>query len=253
MRPSGGAPLALGAAAAGLGAGYWAFMSSYAQLLGEFPYRADVDRPVVALTFDDGPNEPYTSQIAELLDREAVRATFFQVGRAVRTHPEVTVRLARAGHVIGHHSDSHQFTRCLRRGTLREELTAGTAAFAELGLRPALYRPPWLLRVPSLFPLLREAGLHPVSGVFCSALEVLQPPGRWIARTAISRARPGTILIFHDGFDGHAGNRAQTVEAVRITVAALKRRGYGFAAVDELLGVPAYRAPADEGAAARPV
>jgi peptidoglycan/xylan/chitin deacetylase (PgdA/CDA1 family) len=228
-------------AAAGVGAAYWTFMSPYAQLLGPFPYRSRTERPVVALSFDDGPNEPYTSHLADYLDGKGIRATFFQVGRAVRAHPDVTTRLARQGHVIGHHSDTHQFTRFLRRDTLREEVIAGLATFAELGLHPALYRPPWLLRTPALFPLLREHGLRPVSGAFCHPLEVLQPSGPLIARGAIARARPGAIVIFHDGFDGHPGNRAETVQAVRIVVETLERRGYQFTTVDDLLGLPAYR------------
>lgn len=230
----------LGVGAAGVGAGYWTFMSPYAQLLGRFPYRAPGRERQVALTFDDGPNEPFTSQIADYLDEREIRATFFQVGRAVRAHPEVTTRLARAGHVIGHHSDTHQFARCLRRETVRQEIEGGLAAFADVGISPALYRPPWLLRIPSLFALLHEYGLQPVSGSFCHPLEVLQPPGPRIARTALAQARPGAILIFHDGFDGHAGERGQTVQAVREVVDVLQSRGYGFTTVDELLGVPAY-------------
>jgi peptidoglycan/xylan/chitin deacetylase (PgdA/CDA1 family) len=236
-------------AAAGVAAAYWTFMSPYAQLIGHFPYRSRTERPVVALTFDDGPNEPYTSQIADYLGGKGIRATFFQVGRAVRAHPDVTARLARAGHVIGHHSDTHQFTRYLHRDSLREELAAGLTTFAEVGLHPALYRPPWLLRIPALFPLLREHGLQPVSGAFCHPLEVLQPSGRRIARGALARARPGAIVIFHDGFDGHPGNRAETVHAVRIVVETLERRGYGFATVDDLLGVPAYNHPGRSGGA----
>src|SRR3954453_19700162 len=105
-------------------------MSPYAQLLGPFPHRSRTGRPEVALTFEDGPNEPYTSQIADYLGGKGIRATFFQVGRAVRAHPDVTARLARAGHVIGHHSDTHQFTRYLHRDSLREELAAGLTTFA---------------------------------------------------------------------------------------------------------------------------
>lgn len=216
-------------------------MSPYAQLLGPFPYRARGRERVVALSFDDGPNEPYTSQIADYLDERNIRATFFQVGRAVRACPEVTTRLVRAGHVIGHHSDSHQFTRCLGRDTLRQEIEGGLAAFADVGLFPALYRPPWLLRMPALFPLLREYGLRPVSGSFCHPLEVLQPPAHRIARAALAQTRSGSILIFHDGFDGHAGERSQTVDAVREVVSVLQGCGYGFTTVDELLGIPAYR------------
>lgn len=234
---------ALGAALCGLGVGYWTFMSPYAQVLGRFPYRAKTDRPVVALTFDDGPNEPYTSQLADYLDSKQIRATFFQVGRAVRAHPEVTLRLARAGHVIGHHSDTHRLAHCLRRDSLRREIERGLAAFDDVGLRPALYRPPWLLRVPSLFSLLREFGLQPISGTFCHPLEVLQPPAHSIARTALAQIHRGSILIFHDGFDGHPGDRSQTVQAVRAVVESLQSRGYDFTTVDDLLGLPAYHRP----------
>jgi peptidoglycan/xylan/chitin deacetylase (PgdA/CDA1 family) len=239
---------ALGVVAAGLGgAGYWASMSPYAQLLGPFPYRSTDAGHTIALTFDDGPNEPYTSQIADHLESRGIRGTFFQVGKAVRAHPEVTVRLTEAGHVVGHHSDRHQFTRCLSRATLRQEIEDGLRAFADVGLHPALYRPPWLLRVPALFPLLREYGLQPISGTFCHPLEFVQPPAPRIARAAIAQAHRGAILIFHDGFDGHAGDRSQTVRALREVVDGLQRRGYCFTTVDELLGVPAYRAGSPAG------
>lgn len=116
----GGAPRrrrAITAAAAGAGlagAAYWSFMSPYGQTLGAFPYRARglAGDKVVALTFDDGPNEPYTSQIAAMIADRGVAATFFQVGRCVQRHPEVTRALVLAGHVIGNHSFSHRFTRC---------------------------------------------------------------------------------------------------------------------------------------------
>ncbi len=233
----------LATAATGLAAGYWACMSPYAQLLGDFPYRGCTDRRVVALTFDDGPNEPYTGRISDYLESQGIRATFFQVGRAVRADPETTRRLLRSGHVIGHHSDAHRFLRCLSRQSLEEELSAGLATFREMGLYPALYRPPWLLRVPALFPLLRAHGLRPVSGSFCHPLEVAQIDARRIARAAVAQAHPGAILIFHDGHDGHAGDRSQTVRAVRLVVEELRARGYGFVTVDELLGIPAYHAP----------
>jgi hypothetical protein len=58
-------------------------------------------------------------------------------------------------------------------------------------------------------------------------------------------------VIFHDGFDGHPGNRAQTVHAVKIAVETLERRGYRFTTVDDLLGVPAYNHPGRSGGALR--
>ena len=89
----------VGAAAAGAAAvaGYWLTMSSQSQALGPFPNRgaptgAVDSRPRIALTFDDGPNEPYTSALADLLADRAVRATFFQVGRALTAQHRVKAR-----------------------------------------------------------------------------------------------------------------------------------------------------------------
>jgi peptidoglycan/xylan/chitin deacetylase (PgdA/CDA1 family) len=215
-------------------------MSPYSQLLGPFPYRGAGSERVVALTFDDGPNEPYTSQIADFLDLHDIKATFFQVGRAVGRHPDVTARLAAGGHVIGHHGQAHQFGRYLRPQTLATDIQQGLDAFAVLGLRPMLYRPPWLLRIPALRGIARRHRLRVISGEFCHALEVFQPAPERIARRALAKTRPGSILIFHDGFDGRGGDRASTVEAVKIVVDGLLKRGYGFTTVDRLLDIPAY-------------
>lgn len=229
-----------GAGAAAVGAAYWFMMSPYSQALGRFPYRGPGDERVVALTFDDGPNEPYTSELADYLDQEDIRATFFQVGKAVQRHPGVTKRLVAAGHVVGLHGHTHEFTQYLRRRTLAEELQKGLAAFRELGIRPTLYRPPWLLRIPALQGLLREHDLHVVSGEFCHLLEVAQPSPHRIADQALRGTHPGSIIIFHDGWDGKSADRAATVEAVKLLVPRLRAQGYSFTTVDRLLDLPAY-------------
>ncbi|GAA3121925.1 peptidoglycan/xylan/chitin deacetylase (PgdA/CDA1 family) [Kribbella aluminosa] len=231
-------PAAVGAAA---GAAYWFMMSPYSQAIGPFPYRGPDNRRTVALTFDDGPNEPYTSELADYLERERIPATFFQVGRAVQRHPDVTKRLVDAGHVVGLHGHTHEFTRYLRARSLAAELDQGMAAFAEVGLRPALYRPPWLLRIPALPGLLDQHGLRVISGEFCHLLEVAQPSPESIARQALRSTRSGSITIFHDGFDGKGGDRAATVAAVKLLVPRLREQGYDFTTVDHLLGLPAYQ------------
>jgi peptidoglycan/xylan/chitin deacetylase (PgdA/CDA1 family) len=220
---------------------YWSFMAPSAQVFGRYPYRAGRAGRVVALTFDDGPNEPYTSEIADFLDHEGIRATFFQVGACVRRHPETTRRLLAAGHVVGNHSMTHRFTTYLKPGAFRREIDENQRLLRHhLGRTPALARTPWLWRQPALLRMLRRRGLQPVSGVFCHPLEVFQRDGAAIARWAVARTKPGTMLIFHDGFDGRGGCRAETVKAVRLTVEALRAQGYRFVTVDELLGVPAY-------------
>jgi peptidoglycan-N-acetylglucosamine deacetylase len=221
---------------------YVLFMLPQSQVFGRYPYRAPHPERVVALTFDDGPNEPYTSQIADHLDSRGVRATFFQVGACVERHPATTARLVAAGHVVGNHSLTHRFTTYLRPGAFRREVDRTQEILREhLGRTPALARSPWLWRQPMLLRALRDRRLQPVAGVFAHPLEVFHRNGAAMARRAIARTRPGTILIFHDGFDGRGGDRTQTVEAVRLTVDGLLARGYRFVTVDELLHVPAYR------------
>lgn len=221
---------------------YWLFMSSYSQVFGSYRWRQKTNRKVVALTFDDGPNEPYTSQILDILDQFGVKATFFQVGRCVERFPKTTARVLRAGHTIGNHSLSHEFHKYFLSLSFKYEIQCNqTILHKHIGKLPALYRSPWLWRQPFLLKTVRAQGLVPVSGVFCHPLEVLQIDGRRIARATLAKAKPGSIIIFHDGFDGRGGNRSETVRAVRITVEELKQRGYSFVTVDKLLGVPAYQ------------
>ena len=221
---------------------YALFMLPQSQVFGRYPYRAAPADRVVALTFDDGPNEPYTSEIADILESRGIRGTFFQVGRCVERYPAATDRVAAAGHVIGNHSLTHRFGTYLRPGAYRREVDRTQDVLRErLGRTPALARTPWLWRQPALLRMLRQRRLEPVAGVFGHPLEVFHRDGAAMARRAIAQTRPGTILIFHDGFDGRVGDRTQTVKAVRLTVDGLLERGYRFVTVDELLGVPAYQ------------
>ena len=144
--------------------------------------------------------------------------------------------------MLGSHGYSHLPWRCAGRAVLHDEVRRTEEAFVRhLGLRPVLFRPPWLLRTPGLFDLAREQSLQLVSGEFAHLLEVLQPsPGR-IARRALASARPGSLLIFHDGCDARGGDRASTVGAVNLVVTELAARGYRFTTVDRLLGVDPYR------------
>lgn len=225
-------------------AGYWGLLSSYSQFICRpFPFRglSAADR-VIALTFDDGPNEPFTSQIANFLHGSGIRATFFQVGKCVERYPEVSAQLIGQGHVVANHSYSHRLDRCVRPQAQRRETVKTQRLLAQAtGRTPGLYRPPWLLRTPTLPCILRREGLQPISGVFCHALEVFQPSAQRLARRSLAKARPGAILIFHDGFDARGGDRTNTVAAVQIVVQQLRRQGYRFATVDELLGIPAYQ------------
>lgn len=222
---------------------YWLFMSPSSQLFGNYPSRLKTDERIVALTFDDGPNQPYTSQIASYLTSKNIRATFFQVGACVEKFPSVSRNIAESNHVIANHSTSHKFHKYFTQPSFTKEIAQNQIIIQErTGKTPALYRSPWLMRHPWLFSTVKKNGLQPVAGIFCHPLEPWQPSAARIAKSAIRKTKPGVILIFHDGREGRVGDRSQTVEAVKMTVEALLNKGYTFVTVDELLGIPAYQA-----------
>lgn len=228
-----------------LGAGLVVYATAFwarSQLFGRFPYKETVSEPVVALTFDDGPNEPYTSQLLDVLADRDVRATFFQVGRCVERFPATTRRVVSEGHVLGNHSFSHSFPRYLTQPTQQHEIDRAQEVLARCtGLRPALYRPPWLCHWPWVMSSLGDRGLQPVSGLFGHPAEVFQPAAPRMTESALRLAGPGTMIIFHDGVEARGGRRDQTVAAIGPLIDRLRERGYRFVTVDELLGVPAYQ------------
>ena len=233
------------AALAGIGAlagAYWAGFGGRSQQFGRFPYRGDTDLPLVALTFDDGPNEPYTSRLLDTLADRDVPATFFQVGRCAERFPSATRRVVEDGHVLGNHSYHHSFTSYFRAPAQVEEISRAQDALGSIsGVTPALYRPPWLCHWPWVLRSVEAAGLQVVSGDFAHPLEIFQPPAGWMTRSAAGLSAPGAILIFHDGYESYGGRRDQSVGAIGPLIDTLRERGFGFTTVDRLLGVPAYR------------
>lgn len=235
--------LIAGAATLSVAAGYWAVFGSSSQLFGRFPYRGNssADRQRVALTFDDGPNEPWTSRLLDVLGQRGVRATFFQVGRCAERFPAVTRRVVDEGHRLGNHSYGHAFGRYLTQPRQVEEIALGRAALARIaGVEPLLYRPPWLCHPPWVLSTIARSGASPISGTFGDPLEILQLPASWISSVTAARTAPGSIMIMHDGRESRGGPREQTVNAVSGLIDRLRDRGFEFVTVDELLGVPAY-------------
>lgn len=223
------------------GAVYWTGFRASSQVFGPFPAHGPDDRLRVALSFDDGPNEPYTSQLLDVLDDRGVRATFFQVGRCAERFPAATRRVVQSGHVLGNHSYSHAFHRYASQPRQRDEIDRAQTVLTDIaGVRPALYRPPWLCHFPWVLGSIRRAGLQPVSGTFAHPLEPLQPRATTLTSQAVRVTRPGGILILHDGREARGGPRAQTVASVGPLIDRLRDRGYTFTTVDDLLGVPAY-------------
>jgi len=224
---------------------YWFMFSPTSEAFGTFISHGTSDDKLIALSFDDGPNQPYTEQIGDILRNHNVNATFFQVGSNIEKYPEVSKKLASDGNIIGNHLYSHQFRKYLRPASFKSELEHTQKIIEQtIGETPALYRPPWLFRTPSYLRVVTKYKLTPISGSFGNNWEIFQPSAAKIAQTAAKLAKPGAILIFHDGYNGKGGDRSQTAAAIDLLIPQLKHAGYTFVTVDKLVQLPAYQSPA---------
>jgi peptidoglycan/xylan/chitin deacetylase (PgdA/CDA1 family) len=150
--------------AAGLTAGGYAYAANWptSQIFGR-TVLAGSDIQEVALTFDDGPNDPYTQQLLELLARYQVRATFFLIGGCVRLRPEIARAIRQGGHLMGNHTMSHPSLLWQRPSRVREELAACNTAIEDaIGEAVEWFRPPFGARRPDVLRTAAELGLTPV-------------------------------------------------------------------------------------------
>lgn len=115
----------------------------------------------LALTYDDGPNDPDTLKLLDMLARRDVKATFFVLGRFVEQKPEIVRALAAAGHVIGNHSWDHPRLIFASDAETRQQIERTQAAiFAACGVTPTLFRPPYGGRRPGTLHTVRRPALN---------------------------------------------------------------------------------------------
>ena len=188
--------------------------------------------PEVALTFDDGPNPPYTGHILGILARYQVPATFFCVGLQASAHPADIAGMAAAGHGLGNHTWSHPFLPDLTRAQLAEQLdrTDEAVSRAAGGREPGPFRPPYGSRSPDVLRWLDERG-SPIVLWDVDPSDWARPGAVVIAGRVLTQARPGTIILMHDG----GGDRSQTVAALPLIIEGLLDRGFRFTLAAALL------------------
>ncbi len=193
----------------------------------------------VALTFDDGPNDTATTAIARILGQHHVHATFFATGTALEQRPEIGRKLVTEGHLLASHSMHHDSWRWL--DPRYPDLDVAQRAFKRhVGRCPALFRPPHGRRTPFMTRMLSKRNMTMVLWD-TSAADWETRDAALVARRVLTRVRPGSIILLHDGLDGdvHADRRV-IVRALPLILAGLESRGLKVVRLDTLLGVHPY-------------
>jgi len=187
----------------------------------------------IALTFDDGPNPDATPVILDALAQRGVKATFFILGRHAERWPELVARVAQEGHAIGNHGYYHRKLHFKSPSYVRDDLQLGTERIeSPTGARPKLFRAPHGFRSPWVTPIAKSLGQRTV-GWSLGVWDSDRPGVDAIAERTVAGARPGSILLLHDG-DGYdpGGDRMQTARAVPIVVDRLLEQGFRFSLLD---------------------
>jgi len=199
----------------------------------------------VALTFDDGPNDPHTLRIADLLEAHGARGTFFVVGKAVVARPDIARELHRRGHLLAAHSFGHGKLDVFTSG-YPELDRVQQALLDHVGVLPAFYRPPYGVSTQLMLDVVGNAGLVTVNWDV-SANDWETRDGATIARRTLKRAKSGSIVVLHDGCEGDVtGDRAATVAALPAILTGLAQRGLRVVRLDTLLERPGYLTPASD-------
>ena len=227
----------LAAAGAATAAGYQS-MAPTGQWYGRTFFCGAHGSRQIALTYDDGPNDPHTLRLLEVLARHEVAATFFMIGRHVKQRPDIARAVAGAGHVIGNHTFTHPLLIFRSEEDTRAELSDCRAALSDaIGEHSKLFRPPFGGRRPATLRIAREMEMEPimwnVTGYDWNA-----PPAAVIERKVARRvhAQGGDVVLLHDGsHKGMGADRAQTVIATDNLIRRYRDQGFEFVTVVEMM------------------
>ncbi len=216
------------------------------RLLDRSVYRGPTGRMSVALTFDDGPG-PQTLELLSYLEAEGIPATFFQCGIHVQRYPEIARCVQAAGHEIGNHAWSHvRLSPSLQRGLYvpspqrmyRELAQTQHLLHHVCGTPPKLFRAPFGKRWVGLDAVQRRLGLRSIQWTVIG--HDWEWPAERVAAHVLANSGPGAIVCLHDGREiQQPCDISETIAAVRLIVAALRRQGYCFQTVSSLLNNPA--------------
>jgi len=209
-------------------------VSLFADSLYRIPQKAGVK--TIALTFDDGPVNPYTGQILDILDQYNVKASFFCIGENVRRNPGLALEIVRRGHTLGNHSQTHQSLLLKGSRQVRKELEEAQLTIRKnCGIEATFFRCPKgyksLVVTSALrrYPLTLTAYGYPI-------WDVQNPPAHELVERVLKRAAAGDIVLMHDGFPpDQPGRRDSLVAALPQIIEGLLARNITPVSLDQAI------------------
>ncbi len=183
--------------------------------------------PIIALTFDDGPNTTVTPQVLDLLEEHGIVASFFLIAQNIT--PESALQARRAydmGCTIENHTVTHRDMSAMSPEEIRKEIRGCTEKIVEItGEEPRFFRPPYIALSQTLFDTVE---LPFICGSGCEDwVPTVSAEER--ARRVLANAKDGEIVLLHDMLFNE-----NTVEALKTIIPELKNRGFTFCTVRQI-------------------
>lgn len=201
------------------------------QFFGGLTSRVETNEKVIALTFDDAPTQ-YSDEILQLLKEKEVTATFYVIGQNIEQMPEEAKRIVEAGHEIGNHSYTHKRMVLKTPSFIENEIEKTNKLIRDIGYTGEItFRPPYGKKLVLLPWYLKQQNMK---SIMCDV-----EPDTYFAGDAkkmiqytLEHTKPGSIILLHP-FCGEQceANR----EALPVIIDELKKDGYRFITVSELL------------------
>lgn len=190
-----------------------------------------INRPYVALTFDDGPHATNTPRLLDILRSRNVKATFYVVGTNVKRYPHILKRMIAEGHEIGNHTVTHGNLTKMSPDQIRQELrTSHEAITAATGVPPKTMRPPYGAITASQKSWIRQEFGYPSILWNVDPEDWKKPGSSVVASRLVNGARPGGILLVHD-------IHSASIDAMPQTIDQLLAKGFQFVTVTQLIAM----------------
>ena len=201
--------------------------------------RVETTQPVLAITFDDGPEPTLTPRLLDLLKARGIHATFFMVGRNVTAFPAIVKRMVDEGHEVANHSWSHPLLTKMSQQSVESQLQRTHDAIVKAcGVAPQLYRPPYGAVTLSQRARIQKTFGYPSILWDVDPLDWQKPrQAQKVYDRVLANAKPGSIILCHDIHES-------TIAAMPAVLDDLKARGYAFATVTQLINLATPQPPA---------
>jgi peptidoglycan/xylan/chitin deacetylase (PgdA/CDA1 family) len=195
---------------------------------------AKTDKKVIAISFDDGPDEANSPQILHLLKKNNAKAAFFCIGNKIAGNEAILRRTCDEGHLIGNHTFSHHFWFDMfpsKKMAIDMQMMSN-ATYNVIGKMPKLFRPPYGVTNPNLKKAIVNGNYTPVGWSVRSLDTVIKNESRLLNKV-VKKVNPGAIFLFHD-------TSKTTLAILPAFLNYVQSNGYEIIRLDKMLNLQAY-------------